>query len=69
VRTPDEIMADFDRAAKGQADIAIHDALWEVIEDIQDSYRLAMEGAGLTAAQIEEVSGTVSGYVVNHYGD
>ena len=33
-------------------------AFWDVFDDIQDSYALAMRGAGVTEAVIDEVTAT-----------
>lgn len=70
MRHPDEILADFDAAVQGRADIDPREILWEIIEDIQHSYALAME----TDERVDDfaaadVSATVSDYLVNHYGD
>jgi hypothetical protein len=68
-RTPDEIMTDFDAAVAGQADIDPRAILWEIIEDIQHSYSLAMANTAVPLVDEETISGTVSDYLVNHYGD
>lgn len=68
-RTPDEIMSDFDAAVSGQADIDPREILWEILADVQDSYRLAMESTAVPLIDIEEITGTVTDYLVNHYGD
>ena len=69
-RTPDEIMSDFDAAVSGQVDIDPREILWEILADVQDSYRLAMENVPqIDGDTIEEVAGTVTDYLVNHYGD
>ena len=73
-RTPDEIMRDFDLAVKGQADIDPHDILWEIIEDIQDSYHLAMMTSSYMPGHYrktvaDEIKKEVSDYISNHYGD
>lgn len=60
-RTPDEIMTDFHAAVTGTADLDPVALLWEILEDVQDSYKLA--GAS-TETQI-----TVSDYLANHYGE
>ncbi len=64
-RTPDEIMADFDKATQGQADIDPRDILWEVIYDILDSVKLACD----ELVSIEDVYPVVSDYVSTNYGD
>lgn len=41
----------------------------KLIGDIQNSYELAMRGYGVAEAAIEEIAGTVTDYLGNHYGD
>ncbi len=44
--------------------------IWAVIEDIQDSYKLAMQQtAGLDQSVIDEVTTTVTDYAANNWGD
>lgn len=59
MRSPDVIMEDFDAGAKGTRDVDMRGILWEIIEDILDSIRLA-DG---------DVLATVTDYVANNYGD
>ena len=76
-RPPDEILNDFGQGMRGQADVDMFGLLHEVIEDIQSSYRLAMEATRdqphnvdrIGMDIINEVEGTVSDYVTNHYGE
>lgn len=73
-RMPDQIMGDFDIATRGQADIDPREVLWEVIDDIRSSYRLAMEhalkGLGVDWPNlVDEVQDTVLSYVSDAYGD
>lgn len=68
MRTPDEILADFDAAAKGQADLSIRDLLWDVIDDIRDSYRIAM-GAYIEDPTADKIQAVVDDYLSTHYGD
>jgi len=68
-RLPDEIMADFEAARLGLSDIDIYDVLWEIIDDVSQSFELAIEGAGINAHTTLTVLGTVSTYLVNNYGD
>lgn len=42
---------------------------WDVFDDIQDSYALAMRCAGVTEAVIEEVTATVKDFAINSFGD
>jgi len=66
-RPPDDIMLDFDDGAFGVRDIDMHTVLWEIIDDILDSYDLAMRNAKLDQAQYLEISDTVKDYITNHY--
>lgn len=68
-RTPDQIMADFDAAVKGTADIDPREILWEIVGDVSGSYELAMQNEGIKADIIGNVSNTVGDYLSNHYGD
>jgi hypothetical protein len=48
----------------------ISDMFWKVpYYDIKDSYRLAMESAGVDAAIIQEVLDTVEDYATNEHGE
>ena len=68
-RTPSQIMADFDRAALGVADIDMHAVLWEMLDDARSSWRLALAAQGhLTPEQINDADATVTDYLANHYG-
>ena len=44
-------------------------AFWDVFDDIQDSYTLAMRGAGVDEAIITEVNGTFTDFAINNLGD
>jgi hypothetical protein len=44
-------------------------AFWDVFDDIQDSYTLAMRGAGVAEAIIDEVNATFRDFAVNNLGD
>lgn len=57
-RTPNQIMADFDAAVCGRADISPYDVLQDIFNDILDSIEKA---AGPTARA------EVSDYLTNHY--
>jgi hypothetical protein len=69
MRSPDEIMRDFDAAVTGQADIDPRDVLWEILDDIQKSYDLAMQSAGVERIQRQEIGLSVEDYIANNYGD
>ena len=45
------------------------DAEWELIADVQESYRMAMRVEGVSKAQIASIDATVEDYLTNHYGD
>lgn len=64
-RHPDEILADLAVALDNNEETitVVRDILREIIEDVIDSVRLAVDaGDG-------EIVQTVTDYVVNHYGD
>lgn len=69
MRTPDEFMADYDAGCRGVKDIDMNELLWEIIDDVRDSYRLAMHNAGVNTATASVVTTTVSDYLANHYSD
>lgn len=68
-RTPDALLADFDKGIKGQADIDMYDVLWEILDDVRSSYRLAMKMHDFHDDYVEDVDKTVFDYIVNHYGE
>lgn len=76
-RTPDEILTVFDQA---QAELersdpgtySLRDLLWEVLEDVLDSTKLAaLQPHPETAIHDRpmEVHTTLEDYLANHYGD
>ena len=67
-RHPDVILADFEAAVRGTADIDPYEILHEIIGDVQSSYRLAMTDV-VDPERVDEVQNTVTDYVANHYGD
>lgn len=68
-RTPDEILTDYDRGCRGEADVDMRGILWEVIADVGSSYELAMQGMQLGQDIIAEVNNEVGDYLASHYGD
>lgn len=44
-------------------------AFWDVFDDIQDSYTLAMRGASVAEAIIAEVNATFTDFAINNLGD
>jgi hypothetical protein len=48
---------------------ARQEIIWTVIDDIQDSYTLAMQSYGISPAAIKEITGTVDDYAANNWGD
>lgn len=66
---PDELMSRFEQGARGEADIDMVEVLWAIIDDIRDSYRLAMASAGVYAETSGEIEATVTDYVINNYGE
>lgn len=85
MRTPDEILTDFDAGCSGVADYDMREILHEVIADICSSYTLAINAKlidlfgisgmyGNLAQKVAEemtndINTTVEGYIVNNYGD
>lgn len=70
--TPDEIQTALWRIADpndSYAEVSIDEAIWALIEDVKNSYTLAMNGAGIGVATIEHVDDTVSDYLANNYGE
>lgn len=68
-RTPDELLTDLDSRFERLEVEAGRAILWEIIEDIRSSYRLAITnryGENETTLSIET---EVTDYLVNHYGD
>jgi len=69
-RTPDEILADFDAAFLGETDVSLsnmRDLLWEIIEDVNNSWMLAVQAHSPLTAYLAKQ--TVNDYLANHYGD
>lgn len=48
---------------------ARQELIWQVIEDIEGSYMLAMRTAGVDEGKIAEISATVSDYAAHYWGD
>jgi hypothetical protein len=65
-QTPEQLMADFDAGAQGLKDVDMRTTLWAVINDIRDSYRRAINTAGVNPAPIEA---EVDDYLAHHYED
>ena len=59
----------YDDGAQGRADVDMGELLGAILADVQDSYRLAMQDAGVHPATAHVVDTTVTDYIVNHYGD
>lgn len=73
-RNPDDILTDIDALDTSFVEdqsLTPRGLLWEVIEDVRDSYRLAMEGLvdPLSVSQRWTIEQAVSDYLVNNYGD
>lgn len=75
-RTPDQILRDLDQLDTSFCDdpnVTVRGLIWEVIEDIRSSYRLAIDdilGATLSQIGIQEgIEVIVDDYLANHYGD
>jgi hypothetical protein len=70
VRTPDEIIAIIDDILTGKDDhdTDVWSCIWEIIDDILDSVKLA-EQSKTDRLTSPDVYTTVRDYVINHYGD
>jgi len=73
MRTPDAILADIEEQV-GLRNVI--DEIWEIIRDVQSSYRLALESVdvsnhldGIPLSVIREIETAVNDYLGNHYGD
>lgn len=66
-RPPAEILADFDAAVRGLADIDPREVLGEILEDVCSSLRLAV--ASLAPDDARAVLSTVEDYIARYYGD
>lgn len=67
MRNPGDILNDFDNGAAGLDDIDMRAVLWEVIEDVCQSYQLAL-GEILDDNSAAEINTIVLDYLTNHYG-
>lgn len=67
-RTPAELLADYDDGCQGRRDIDMRAILHEIIEDVRESYRMAI--AGETHQRVlDRIDNEVDDYLANHYGD
>lgn len=73
-RTPDQIMADFDRlplTTLRRADVQA--LLWDVLEDVLDSVNLACQTYDRAEcgdySTVDDIYYVVKDYVTNHYGE
>lgn len=67
--SPDGLLQRFDDGCRGQADIDMRGVLWDILHDVQSSYRLAMTVAGVAVTLVDEIETTVEDYLANSYGD
>lgn len=44
-------------------------AVWRILDDTRQSYRLAMESAEIDEGRVNEVQDTVLDYLTNNYGE
>lgn len=71
MRHPDEILKDIKGFTDGSNDDydRLHGYIWEIIEDVIDSARLAVDSLEcLESDEVEDVVTTIEDYVSNHYG-
>lgn len=73
-RPASEILADYDRGCRGEADIDMRAILWEVIEDVRESYGLAIKHERAISMypddlDFDSIEASVSDYLTNNYGD
>lgn len=69
VASPDELLNRFDAGAQGRADVDMRGVLWDILNDVRQSYLLALREAGVHSATANTVDKTVYDYLINHYGD
>lgn len=74
-RTPKDVIEDIDSLQycylqwDATLNLDARSVMWEIINDIRDSYRLAMDAENLELVQQEAIEICVEDYIVNHYGD
>lgn len=62
------LRAQYDDGCKGTSDIDMSELLWQILSDIQHSYRIAMAGK-VPLPVINSIDTEVNDYLVNNYGD
>lgn len=67
--TPDELLDRFDAGCRGDSDIDMRGVLWDILADVVDTMRLALENDGVLSGSALTVYLTVQDYLVNNYGD
>jgi hypothetical protein len=68
--TPGDLMDRYLAGARGEAALDERmTVLWDIIADIRDSYRQAMQAVPLSSETIHEVDTTVLDYLTNNYGE
>lgn len=72
---PDQLMADFEAATRGRADLDPMEILHGILGDVLDSVRLAIADLPVMGSAMEEAErkraaiAEVEDYIANHYGD
>ncbi|SIH22645.1 Uncharacterised protein [Mycobacteroides abscessus subsp. abscessus] len=68
-RTPEHIRHDLENAVRAADLDTATKLVFELVDDIRDSYRLALRHEHIKPDVIGEVEATVTDYISNHYGD
>ncbi|KQU35771.1 MULTISPECIES: hypothetical protein [Nocardiaceae] len=68
-RSPDEIISDLDQAIRGLADLDTKELVFELIDDLRSSYRLAIAPHLVDPGAASAIEAEIDDYVANHYGD
>lgn len=67
-RSPDEIMSDLDQAIRGVADFDTRELVFELIDDLRSSYRLAIAPHLVDTSAAAAIETEISDHIANHYG-
>ncbi len=68
-RSPDEIMSDLDQAIRGLADLDTKELIFELIDDLRSSYRLAIAPYLADPGSAASIEAEIDDYIAHHYGD
>lgn len=68
-RKADDIIGDLDQAIRGLADLDTRELIFELIENLRSSYRLAMAPHLTHAAAATAIETEITDYIANNYGE